>query len=75
MMDQHLTYTHINPLKSALWKSLIIWTHSSAKDYSKAGKGRIDLLFLCRGRSETPQLVRMILVFGIAGHSNKKKAE
>lgn len=46
MIDQRLNYTHNNPVEAGLVEEPHHWLHSSAKDYSEAGKGRIELLFL-----------------------------
>lgn len=46
MIDQRLDYTHNNPVEAGLVEEPHHWTHSSARDYSEAGKGRIELLFI-----------------------------
>ncbi len=46
MIDQRLDYTHNNPVESGFVEESHHWLHSSAKDYSGTGKGRIELLFL-----------------------------
>lgn len=46
MIDQRLDYTHNNPVEAGLVEEPHHWSHSSAKDYSEVGKGRIELSFL-----------------------------
>ena len=46
MIDQRLDYTHNNPVEAGFVDEAQHWLHSSAKDYSEAGKGRIELIFL-----------------------------
>lgn len=46
MIDQRLDYIHNNPAEAGFVEEPYYWAHSSAKDYSEAGKGRIELLFL-----------------------------
>ena len=46
MIDQRLDYTHNNPVEAGFVEEAHHWLHSSAKDYSEAGKSRIELLFL-----------------------------
>jgi hypothetical protein len=46
MIDQRLNYIHSNPVEAGFVEEPHHWTHSSAKDHSEAGKGRIELLFL-----------------------------
>ena len=46
MIDQRLDCTHNNPIEADFVEEAHHWLHSSAKDYSDAGKGRIEVLFL-----------------------------
>ena len=46
MIDQRLDYTHIYPIEAGLVEEAHYWLHSSARNYTEAGKGRIELLFL-----------------------------
>jgi hypothetical protein len=46
MIDQRLDYTHNNPVEAGFVEEPQHWKHSSAKDYSETGKGRIELLFI-----------------------------
>lgn len=46
MIDQRLDYTHNNPVEAGFVEEAHYWLHSSARDYTEAGKGRIELLFL-----------------------------
>jgi putative transposase len=45
MFDQKLDYIHYNPVKAGFVEKPENWIHSSARDYSGAGKGRIELVF------------------------------
>ena len=46
MIGQRLDYTHHNPGEAGFVEEAHLWIYSSAKDYSEAGKSRIELLFL-----------------------------
>lgn len=46
MINQRLDYTHNNPVEAGFVEEAHYWLDSSARDYSEAGNGRIELLFL-----------------------------
>ena len=46
MVDQRLDYVHNNPVEAGLVEEAHFWLHSSAREYSEAGNGRIELVLI-----------------------------
>lgn len=46
MMQQRLDYIHNNPVEAGFVDNPSDWMHSSARDYSGVGKGRIELVLI-----------------------------
>lgn len=46
MIDTRLEYIHNNPVAANLVEEAHYWLHSSARDYSESGKGKIELVFI-----------------------------